>query len=74
MYTVDEHQHIVSGEPLDGLRELKDEGLVRFIGIIAEERGRPGRSSPSCCDDCARGNQTEHVHEADLSRSLTSRR
>lgn len=36
-YTADEVQHIVSGGPLDGLRELKQQGIVRFIGITAEE-------------------------------------
>jgi aryl-alcohol dehydrogenase-like predicted oxidoreductase len=37
MYTPEEHRHIVSGGPLDGLRTLKDQGLVGFIGITAEE-------------------------------------
>ncbi len=37
MYTPAEHDHIVNGGPLDGLRRLKQEGLVQFIGITAEE-------------------------------------
>jgi aryl-alcohol dehydrogenase-like predicted oxidoreductase len=37
MYTAEEHDHIVKGGPLDGLRELRERGLVRFIGLTAEE-------------------------------------
>jgi len=36
-YTPADHDHIVSGGPLQGLRELKQQGVIRFIGITAEE-------------------------------------
>lgn len=48
MYTPEEHRHIVSGGPLDALRELKRQGLVRFIGVTAEEpwTARPFLAEP----------------------------
>lgn len=37
MHTAEEHDHIVHGGPLEGLRELRDRGLIGFIGLTAEE-------------------------------------
>jgi len=37
MFTAEDHDHIVHGGPLEGLRELRERGLVRFIGLTAEE-------------------------------------
>ncbi len=37
MYTQDDYDHIFNGGPLDGLRELKESGKVRFIGLTVEE-------------------------------------
>ncbi len=37
MYTEADYDHIFNGGPLDGLRELKEEGKIRFIGLTTEE-------------------------------------
>lgn len=37
MYTQEDYEHIFNGGPLDGLRTLKEEGKVRFIGLTTEE-------------------------------------
>ncbi|MFC1713912.1 aldo/keto reductase [Candidatus Poribacteria bacterium] len=37
MYTDEDYEHIFSGGPLDGLRKLKEDGKVRFIGLTSEE-------------------------------------
>ncbi len=37
MYTPDDYDHIFNGGPLDGLRELKESGKLRFIGLTSEE-------------------------------------
>lgn len=37
MYTEADYEHIVHGGPLDALRELRESGEVRFIGLTAEE-------------------------------------
>lgn len=37
MYTPADVDHIVSGGPLDALRELRDAGSVGFIGVTSEE-------------------------------------
>ncbi|MBE1607172.1 aldo/keto reductase [Actinopolymorpha pittospori] len=37
MYTAQEYHHIVDGGPLDGLRRLKEQGDIAFIGLTAEE-------------------------------------
>lgn len=37
MFTTAEYQHIIEGGPLDGLREMKRQGKVGFIGLTAEE-------------------------------------
>ena len=37
MYTDSEYKHIVHGGPLDGLRRLREEGKIGFIGVTAEE-------------------------------------
>ena len=36
-YTDEDYEHIFNGGPLDGLRALKEEGKVRFIGLTTEE-------------------------------------
>jgi aryl-alcohol dehydrogenase-like predicted oxidoreductase len=48
MYTAEDYEHIVHNGPLDGLRELRDRGEVRFIGLTAEEpwTARPFLSLP----------------------------
>jgi len=37
MYTEEDYAHIVHGGPLEALRELRQSGEVRFIGLTAEE-------------------------------------
>jgi aryl-alcohol dehydrogenase-like predicted oxidoreductase len=37
MFTQGQYEHIVNGGPLEGLREMKRQGKVGFIGITAEE-------------------------------------
>ncbi len=37
MYTDEDYEHIFNGGPLDGLRKLKEDGKVRFIGLTSEE-------------------------------------
>ena len=37
MYTEEDYAHIMHGGPLDALRELRQSGEVRFIGLTAEE-------------------------------------
>ena len=37
MYSSEDYEHIFNGGPLDGLRELKESGKVRFIGLTSEE-------------------------------------
>ncbi len=37
MYTEEDSEHIVHGGPLEALRELRQSGEVRFIGLTAEE-------------------------------------
>ncbi len=37
MYTQEDYEHIVHGGPLEALRELRQSGEVRFIGLTAEE-------------------------------------
>lgn len=37
MYTDEDYEHIFNGGPLDGLRALKEDGKVRFIGLTSEE-------------------------------------
>ena len=37
MYTGEDYAHIVHGGPLEALRELRQRGEVRFIGLTAEE-------------------------------------
>ncbi len=37
MYNPNDYQHIVEGGPLEALRELRESGAVRFIGLTAEE-------------------------------------
>ena len=37
MYTPEDHEHIMNGGPLDALRELRENGETRFIGLTAEE-------------------------------------
>ena len=37
MYTPDDYDHIFNGGPLNGLRDLKGEGKVRFIGLTVTE-------------------------------------
>ncbi len=37
MYTEEDYEHIVHGGPLEALRELRQNGEVRFIGLTAEE-------------------------------------
>lgn len=47
-YTPEEIRHIVSGGPMDGLLELKQQGILRFIGVTAEEpwTARPFLAEP----------------------------
>jgi predicted aldo/keto reductase-like oxidoreductase len=37
MYTQKDYEHIFNGGPLDGLRALREEGKLRFIGLTVEE-------------------------------------
>lgn len=37
MYSSEDYEHILNGGPLDGLRELREGGKIRFIGLTAEE-------------------------------------
>jgi aryl-alcohol dehydrogenase-like predicted oxidoreductase len=37
MYTPEDYEHIMNGGPLDALRELRENGETRFIGLTAEE-------------------------------------
>jgi len=36
-FTAEEQQHILKGGPLEALQELKQKGLVRYIGLTVEE-------------------------------------
>lgn len=37
MFTAEDCEHILHGGPLDALEELRERGLVRFIGVTTEE-------------------------------------
>jgi aryl-alcohol dehydrogenase-like predicted oxidoreductase len=37
MYNAEDYEHIMNGGPLEALRELKQSGEARFIGLTAEE-------------------------------------
>jgi aryl-alcohol dehydrogenase-like predicted oxidoreductase len=37
MYTPEDYEHIMNRGPLDALRELRENGEMRFIGLTAEE-------------------------------------
>ena len=37
MYTSEDYEHVMNGGPLDALRELRQSGETRFIGLTAEE-------------------------------------
>ena len=37
MYSQEDYEHIMNGGPLDALRELRENGETRFIGLTAEE-------------------------------------
>jgi aryl-alcohol dehydrogenase-like predicted oxidoreductase len=37
MYTTEDYEHIFKGGPLDGLKDLREKGKVRFIGLTVEE-------------------------------------
>lgn len=49
MYTPDDYKYILSGGPLEGLRELQEGGKIRFIGLTAEE---PWTVSPFLATGC----------------------